>query len=77
LLTKPPNRRTVFVIQIPAAIVMSPEDIVEASLAGLRMGEVICVPPLDDPSLLTQVAQDQRQLWEHSNGNTISSRYRP
>jgi len=63
--------------RIPAAIVMSPEDIVEASLAGLKLGEVICVPALDDPNLLMQIQQDERQLWEHSNGNTIANRYRP
>ncbi len=63
--------------RIPAAIVMSPEDIVEASLAGLRLGEVICVPALDEPSLLTQIQQAQRQLLEHSGGNTIARRYRP
>ena len=63
--------------QLPAAIVMMPEDIVEASLAGLRLGEVLCVPALDDPGLLTQIQQDQRQLWEHSHGNTIAKRYMP
>jgi short-subunit dehydrogenase len=62
--------------RIPAAIVMTPEDIVEASLAGLRLGEVICVPALDDPAMLTQIEQDQRQLLEHSGGNTIAGRYR-
>jgi short-subunit dehydrogenase len=62
--------------RIPAAIVMKPEDIVEASLTGLKLGEVICVPTLDDPNLLTQIQQDERQLWEHSNGNTIARRYR-
>jgi short-subunit dehydrogenase len=63
--------------RIPAAIVMSPEDVVEASLAGLRLGEVVCVPTLDDPNRLTQIQQDERQLWEHSNGNTIAKRYLP
>ncbi len=63
--------------RIPAAIVMSPEDIVVASLAGLKLGEVICVPALDDPGLVAQIEQDQRQLWEHSGGNTIANRYRP
>ena len=63
--------------RIPAAIVMSPVDIVEASLAGLKLGEVICIPALDEPSLLTQVEQDQRQLWEHSGGNTLARRYLP
>jgi short-subunit dehydrogenase len=62
--------------RMPAAIVMSPEDVVEASLAGLKLGEVICVPALDDPSLVTQIQQDERQLWEHSGGNTIAGRYR-
>jgi short-subunit dehydrogenase len=62
--------------RIPAAIVMSPEDIVEASLAGLKLGEVICVPALDDPDLLAQIERDQRQLLEHSGGNTIAGRYR-
>jgi uncharacterized protein len=38
-----------------APCVMAPEAVVEASLAGLHLGEVICVPDLDDPSLLTQV----------------------
>jgi short-subunit dehydrogenase len=62
--------------RIPAAIVMTPEDIVEASLAGLKLGEVICVPALDDPSLVAQIQQDERQLWEHSSGNAIAKRYR-
>ena len=63
--------------RLPAAIVTSPEDIVEASLAGLKLGEVICVPALDDPARLAQIEQDQRELWEHSGGNTIAKRYRP
>ena len=62
--------------RIPAAIVMTPEDVVEASLAGLKLGEVICVPALDDPGVLAQIEQDQRQLLEHSGGNAIAKRYR-
>lgn len=38
-----------------APFVMTPEAVVDASLAGLQLGEVICMPDLDDPSLLTQV----------------------
>jgi short-subunit dehydrogenase len=62
--------------RLPAAIVMTPEDVVEASLAGLRLGEVVCVPTLDDPNRLTQIQDDERQLWEHSNGNMIAGRYK-
>ena len=32
--------------------VMEPKDIVNASLAGLELGEVICAPTVGDPSLL-------------------------
>jgi len=61
--------------QIPAAMVMTPEDIVEASLAGLRLGEVICIPALEDPSLLTQLRESERRVLEHSGGGTITKRY--
>jgi hypothetical protein len=33
---------------------MEPEAVVQASLAALRLGEVICVPFFDDPSILTE-----------------------
>jgi hypothetical protein len=31
---------------------MEPEDIVNASLAGLELGEVVCAPTVGEPSLL-------------------------
>ena len=34
--------------ELPAAIVMSAEDMVDAALAGLDMGEVVSIPPLAD-----------------------------
>jgi short-subunit dehydrogenase len=61
--------------RFPPAIVMSPQDIVEASLAGLRLGEVICVPALDDPNLSAHIHENQRRLWEHSNTGTLAGRY--
>lgn len=63
--------------QFSPALVMTSEDVVEASLAGLRLGEVICIPALDDPSLLAQIDEGQRRLWEHSNTGTIVERYKP
>ncbi len=39
----------------PAAIVMTAEDVVQASLKGLELGEVICVPALEDESLVTKI----------------------
>ncbi len=60
----------------PASVVMTPEDVVEASLAGLERGEVICVPALDDLSLLKQVDESQRHLFEQSRSGSIAKRYR-
>ena len=62
--------------RFPAELVMSPEDVVEASLAGLRLGEVICIPALGDPSLLAPVDDSQRRLWEGSGSGSLAARYR-
>ena len=62
--------------QYPAAIVMLPEDVVAASLVGLERGEVICVPALDDPSLLAQIDERQRQLFEQTRSGSLAGRYR-
>jgi short-subunit dehydrogenase len=60
----------------PAAIVMKPEKVVEASLTGLKLGEVICVPPLEDLALLTQIQEDEKRFFELSRGGTLATRYR-
>lgn len=61
---------------LPAEMIMLPEAIVEASLAGLRLDEVICIPALDDPMLLAQIQESRGRLLEHSGGNTVSKRYK-
>ena len=60
----------------PASIVMKPEDVVEASLAGLELGEVICMPALVDLDLLKQIDESQRRLFEQSRSGTLAGRYR-
>ncbi len=60
----------------PATIVMEPEDVVEASLAGLSLGEVICVPALDDPNLLMQIQESERQLFELTRSGSLARRYK-
>jgi len=62
--------------RIPPEIIMKPEDIVEASLAGLKLDEVICVPALDDPMLIAQIQESRGRLLEHSSGNTPAKRYK-
>jgi len=60
----------------PAAMVMKPEDVVRASLAGLKLGEVICVPPLEDPALLTQIHEDEKRFFELSRSGNLGTRYK-
>jgi len=59
----------------PAAIVMRPEDVVDASLAGLKLGEVICMPALEDPGLLTQIQESERRLFELTRSGSVAKRY--
>ena len=61
--------------RFPAAIVMQSEDLVSASLAGLKMGEVICVPALEDLSILRQIEESERKFFESSRTGSVASRY--
>jgi short-subunit dehydrogenase len=60
----------------PAAAVMQPEDLVAASLAGLRLGEVICVPALEDSSLMTELQASERRVFEQSRSGSVATRYK-
>ncbi len=55
---------------------MMPEEIVDAPLAALALGELNCVPALDDASLLKQVDESQRHLFEQTRSGNISRGYR-
>ena len=56
--------------------VLEPADVVAASLAGLSLGEVICVPQLPDLSRLEGIATAQRALWDQARVATVAERYR-
>jgi short-subunit dehydrogenase len=60
----------------PATIVMKPEDVVQASLIGLNLGEVICVPALEDADLLAQIQECQKRFFESSRTGNLATRYR-
>jgi short-subunit dehydrogenase len=55
---------------------MSPDDLARASLAGLRLGEVVCVPPLEDATALQRIDEANRAVLEVSRSTTIATRYR-
>ena len=59
----------------PAGAISQPEDIVEASLAGLDLGEAICIPTMEDPALLAAIEADQRAFFENTRTGQIASRY--
>ena len=62
--------------RFPAAIVMSAEDVVQASLVGLKLGEAICVPALDDPGLLAQLQESEKKFFELTRSGSLATRYR-
>jgi NAD(P)-dependent dehydrogenase (short-subunit alcohol dehydrogenase family) len=53
-----------------------PEDMVDAALKGLAAGEVICVPGLDDPSVIEQAMAAQRAVIGGGNRPVPADRYR-
>jgi len=61
--------------RFPPEIVMNPEDVVNASLAALKSGEVICIPALEDPDLLKQIQEGERQLFEQTRSGNPAKRY--
>jgi short-subunit dehydrogenase len=62
--------------RFPAAVVMKPEELVEASLAGLKLGEVICIPAMEDTDLLTQIQESQKHFFERTRSGAVAERYR-
>jgi short-subunit dehydrogenase len=60
----------------PGTPVLEPADIVTASLAGLDLGEVICVPQLPDTAHLEAHSEALHRIWAASRQPEIAGRYR-
>jgi hypothetical protein len=58
----------------PAA--MSPEEVAIASLRALDVGEVVCVPGLEDPAVIDRYHQAQREMLRQGNRPELAERYR-
>jgi short-subunit dehydrogenase len=56
---------------IPEEVVMSAEDQIACSLAALELGEIVCVPTLDDPGLMGRIAEIEAVIRERSSGTGI------
>jgi short-subunit dehydrogenase len=57
--------------------VMRPEEVVSAALAGLRLGEIVCIPGLNNPSMIDNVSQVQQALLLTAVSSPLASRYQP
>jgi uncharacterized protein len=54
---------------------MTAGDVVAASLAAFARGELMCLPGLDDASLLERLAETQRMVLGSANTPTLARRY--
>jgi short-subunit dehydrogenase len=55
--------------QMPTNTIMSTEDLVDASLAGLKLGEVVCIPGLPDTIVLKEWEEVSANLRTQMNAN--------
>ena len=60
---------------LPGEIVMRTEDMVDAALAGLDIGEVVTIPPLQDGTEWDSYEAARKQLSQHFGHSTPGSRY--
>jgi short-subunit dehydrogenase len=54
---------------------MKAADVVAASLAALKRGEVVCIPGLDDPALIGNFAELRRTILMKANRPALAQRY--
>jgi uncharacterized protein len=57
--------------------VLRPDEIADAALAGLELGEVTCVPGLPDPALTDAVGRAQQELFLTAASSGLADRYQP
>ncbi|MCV9946809.1 MULTISPECIES: SDR family oxidoreductase [Rhizobium] len=61
---------------LPNEIVMSAEDMVDASLAGLKQGEFATIPALEDAGLLSAYEQARQALIPNLSRSVPAKRYK-
>lgn len=70
------ERGNEFFDQFPAGMVMEPDTLVKASLAGLDLGERVCIPSMADASGLEASLDAIRAIGASSAQNIPAARYR-
>jgi hypothetical protein len=61
----------------PNVPVLEPEDVVQASLAALRLGDAVCVPALADRALIERERESRHAIFKGGLSAEIAERYRP
>ena len=61
---------------MPASVVMSAEDMVDASLVGLDNGEVVTIPGLQDGDDWTKFEADRKAISKKFGSSYPAPRYR-
>src|SRR5580704_7062773 len=61
--------------QLPPSIIMSPEDMVDAALAGLDAGELVTIPSLHDGDAWLRFEADRRALSTQFGHSAPAPRY--
>jgi NAD(P)-dependent dehydrogenase (short-subunit alcohol dehydrogenase family) len=61
--------------KLPASMVMSPEDMVDAALVGLDQGELVTIPGLHDGDEWTRFEAARRALSQKFRNSTPAPRY--
>jgi short-subunit dehydrogenase len=62
--------------KLPPSMVMSPEDLVDAALAGLDQGELVTIPSLQDGDEWTRFEAARRAISQRFGNSVPASRYR-
>ncbi len=62
--------------KLPASTVMSPEDMVDAALAGFDQGELITIPGLQDGDDWTRFEAERRAISQKFGNSVPAPRYR-
>jgi uncharacterized protein len=60
---------------LPASIVMSPEDMVDAALVGLDQGELVTIPPLHEGDEWTRFEAARRAISQRFGNSVPAPRY--
>lgn len=55
---------------------LEPDEVVDASLVGLESAEVVCIPGLEDASVLDRRTQSERELFQAAAPGPLATRYR-